>query len=293
MIFCRIVFRTALSFFFIFFVFFFRLSFVYSAPLFARDFLHDYQIYLKRNESSRTRQSLEKIELQWASPFYHLPSSFFPSPRLFDPKLNLYEKTILRRSQSLYLAALKALKKTLKKTKKNQKKTSSLLYPLPSRFKPTLTGQSKRKEKAFFLKQHQIAANYSLEACRTLYEIKSQEIIDTSFFQELRKSSCRLYSVASIQLKQYVSSLQILKDYLQLDGTEQEWPLHYYLSVCYSHIYRAEKKNRSIGDDHLRRTRRRKNIHYLRAVALKFGSGSKEYKESLNQIHLDELGPPR
>ncbi len=135
--------------------------------------------------------------------------------------------------------------------------------------------------------------NYFRETFATLDRIDQVALRRSPRVLELRKRSYRLYAVNQVALGNFTQALKILERFAGLPGVQNEWPLYYYLSLCYGSEFRRARLNRGVSEYTLRELRRRKNLHRLRAVELKFGRGSKEFRETFDAVRLEELGGPR
>ncbi|MEQ9367292.1 MAG: hypothetical protein RIF32_23880 [Leptospirales bacterium] len=134
---------------------------------------------------------------------------------------------------------------------------------------------------------------YFHETFATLDRIDQLALSRSDRVLELRKRSYRLYAVNQVSLGNFTQALKILERFAELPGVDREWPLYYYLSVCYGSEFRRARLNTGVSEYTLRELRRRKNLHRLRAVELKFGRASPEFEESFDAVRLEELGGPR
>lgn len=127
----------------------------------------------------------------------------------------------------------------------------------------------------------------------TLGQIGSTRIRQQERFINLQKDSYRMFSVYQLGLGRYAPALDVLEKYQRFPDVENEWPLHYYLSRSYGGLLRGARKDRSVPGKDLNELRRKRNLHFLRAVDLKFGRRSIEYETTFERIRREELGPVR
>lgn len=127
----------------------------------------------------------------------------------------------------------------------------------------------------------------------TLDSIASYEMHREEGFRALHKYGLRMHAVYETALGNYPAAFRSLKRYSRYAGTGEEWPLHYYLSVCYRARFRLGLRDRGVSEYHLRYLRSRKNLHFLRAVELKFSRDSPQFQAVHERIRREELGSPR
>ncbi|MBX7058232.1 MAG: hypothetical protein K1X75_09200 [Leptospirales bacterium] len=150
-----------------------------------------------------------------------------------------------------------------------------------------------RRQTATTLEFHRQQTYWWSRTLATLGRMDRPALHSQSRVVDLRKRALRLYAVNEIALGYYAPALRLLEEYAEFPEVETEWPLHYYLSRCYGGELRRARQDRGIGEAELRELRRRRNLHFLRAVELKFGRPSPEWDETMRRTILDELGTPR
>ena len=131
------------------------------------------------------------------------------------------------------------------------------------------------------------------QAFETLDRIADSEIAAREDTVALRKTAYRNFAMHAVALGNYEDALKILLEYHRMPAMDQEWPLHYYLALCYEARLRRARLDRGIHEATLFAIRREADLHHLRAVELKFGRNSPEFQESLERISQRELGTPR
>ena len=123
--------------------------------------------------------------------------------------------------------------------------------------------------------------------------ISLEKIRETSVFVEMQKGSYRMFALSSFALGNHIAAISALERYQKHEDTESEWPLHYYLFRCYTRELALVRKTNSFSDEKLRKLRRKRNLHFLRAVELKFGRKSEEFVHAGKMVRNNELGSPR
>ena len=126
-----------------------------------------------------------------------------------------------------------------------------------------------------------------------LDSITLEKIRESSAFVEMQKGSFRMFALSSFELGNHIAAISALERYQKHEETEIEWPFHYYLSRCYSREFAFARKTNSFSDEELRKLRRKRNLHFLRAVELKFGRKSEEFIYAGKTVRSSELGSPR
>ncbi len=127
----------------------------------------------------------------------------------------------------------------------------------------------------------------------SLAKIRSRNIREHRQFKNLTRIVLRNEIILSINIDDFDRSFQLLQEYKKSDGAIAEWPMHYYLARIYYHKLALARKNRSNSEEVLIDLRRKKNIHFLAMVELRYGKNSREFLYAKEKIRLDELGSPR
>lgn len=153
---------------------------------------------------------------------------------------------------------------------------------------------------AILRKRKRLAAQYQgrlLDIFNGIFEslsnIRNHDMRNHREFVNLRRSAYRNFVIYSVALRNFIPALEILEKYEKTPGANQEWPTHYYFTICLGHVFRSAQKNTGISDAELRRIRTRKNLYFLYTVELLHGRDSDEYTHALRKVKLDELGAPR
>jgi hypothetical protein len=125
-----------------------------------------------------------------------------------------------------------------------------------------------------------------------------QELDRTAFRQDkrvisLKRMAYRQYIILQSAVGNYIPAIEVLDEYARLEGAQTEWPLHYYYYVCLAGVFRDLKRSSAVREEVLRSVRLRKNIHWRRAVELKFTKDSAEFDEVSRRIRSDLRDPPR
>lgn len=134
---------------------------------------------------------------------------------------------------------------------------------------------------------------YFRETFRTLDRIGDVELAKSDSALDLRKRSYRLYAVNQVALGNFSAALAVLERLQALPGMDGEWPLYYYLGVCYRAEFRVARGNTGVREATLLELRRRSNLYRMRAVELKYGRASVEFRQLFDAVRLEELGGPR
>ncbi len=125
------------------------------------------------------------------------------------------------------------------------------------------------------------------------YERAIVELARSDSALDLRKRSYRLYAVNQMALGNFSAALGALERLQALPGMDEEWPRYYYLGVCYRAEFRVAARNTGVREATLIELRRRSNLYRLRAVELKYGVASVEFRTLFDAVRREELGGPR
>lgn len=270
----------------------------------ARSFSEEYAAYVAQaGEGTADVRAREAIERTWMM-FERVVDDYdYPDP--IAPGDGRFNEALYRRAVSEFERALENLGEFRETQRRLAVARERIRDPL---WWKELEEQNRldRIESRETIEFHRVQSYWFGRVFATLERIDRPQLARQSRAANLRQRALRMYGVNQIALGRYPEALRALIEYAAFPGTpapglapdgflktEQEWPLHYYLSRAYAAEFRAARRNTSIGETELRELRRKKNLHYLRAVHLKFGRESAEFETTLASIHREELGSPR
>ncbi len=270
----------------------------------ARSFSEEYAEYAARaGEAVPDIRANEAVERAWMM-FERVVDDYdYPDP--IAPGDVRFNEALYRRAVSEFERALESLgefRETQRRIQIARERIRDPLWWKELEEQNRLDRIESRETREF----HRVQSHWFGRVFATLERIDRPRLAAQPRVVNLRQRALRLYAVNQVALGHYSEALRALMEYAELPGapapglapdaflkTEQEWPLHYYLSRAYAAEFRAARRNSAVGETELRELRRKKNLHYLRAVHLKFGRQSVEFETTLSAIHREELGSPR
>lgn len=270
----------------------------------ARSFSEEYNEYAARlaagSPDIRTNEAIERAWMMFERVVddYDYPDPIMPGDGRFN-------EALYRRAVSEFERALESLGEFRETQRRLEAARQRIRDPL---WWKELEEQNRldRVESRETMEFHRVQSYWFGRVFATLERIDRPQLARQARAANLRQRALRMYAVNQIALGRYPEARRALTEYANFPGTpmpglapdgflktEQEWPLHYYLSRAYAAEFRAARRNTAVGEAELRELRRKKNLHYLRAVHLKFGRQSAEFETTLSTIHREELGSPR
>lgn len=256
------------------------------------DWKDDYDLYVRRQNQipSLDVNTNRQNEHLWAYP-EHVPDEFpIADLKAYDAWRDI---GYLRRAISEYKRGSELWKEFLEKCKDIQNERFSFENPV--------WWKEIERQERLTRKQLDIERKYSIQVSELLIRCETtlNKIGDTQIRNErevvnMKQAARRLYGTIALRLSQPLNTIHTLEEYLREQPTrESEWPLHYYLARAYTYVFNAALQDTGITEFELRKLRTKRNIHYLRAVELKFGSDSLEYRVTDEKIKREEMGSPR
>ncbi|MCB1309253.1 MAG: hypothetical protein KDK30_13765 [Leptospiraceae bacterium] len=260
--------------------------------VFAVDFVDSYNLYFQRNGQASDvdgRGSLY-IEREWSNPG-HLADPY-PQPDPVAAGNFAYNEGLFRRTLSLYERGLEDMRTMEEQIGVIAEARNRIQNPLWWKQVDALSQLQRRERNARETAARSIST-YMRRAYETLLNVDDLELRETDRYRDLLKLCYRQYAIYQVGLRNHLSALDALRAYARLPDTESEWPLHYYLSICYNAQLRMAVRDTGVPEDRLRAIRRLQHIHHLRAVELKFGRSSQQYRETFERIRRADLASPR
>lgn len=257
------------------------------------DFVGEYESFVLRNGRNgpiRDVRDSSAIEQAW-SLFPH-PVALYDDAGPIAPDDPAFNEALYRRAYSYYQRAREELADFRGELKALGLLREEIRDPLWWKWIDE-SGRWDRTERRLRDLYGRRLTTYFRETFATLDRIEQVQLSRSDRVLELRKRSYRLYAVNQVALGNFTPALKVLERFSELPDVEQEWPLYYYLSVCYASEFRRARANTGVPEFTLRELRRRKNLYKMRAVELKFGRRSEEFLKTFDQVRLEELGSPR
>ena len=255
-----------------------------------RDFVGEYDLLRRRALNIVPLLRAADVDRAWAS-FSWLPE-VMPVAR-YSPETNAaLDEGLYRRAISIYeAAAVKAAKRTRKLNSLEKERLSLPGGPwwLRVDLGDALDREARRTKRRG---ARSLAVDY-IRVLETLDSIRSGTLRESVRTRTLRQAALRRGAVERLLVGDTLSALKLLEQYRRDPGAEQEWPLHFHLARAYEATFRDARRDRGVSEGDLRRLRRRKNLHLLRAVELRYGLSSIQYDAVWKTVRLDELGGPR
>ncbi len=253
-----------------------------------------YDLYLRRYAAGGSPDpvSTSQIEKQWSAPVFL--QRIYPALDLESFGREAYYEALFRRAVSQYEVA-QATHQEFQKERELTLEERARVDTWRTVWWQNIEGheQLDRRQSAQRLRYLGRLATEFRAVFETLDRIASARLRSQPRFVNLQKDAYRMYSVYQLGLGHVPPALDILEKYARFPDVEAEWPLHYYLSRAYASQYRAARLDRSVREETLSEMRHRRNLHFLRAVDLKYGQKSLEYRSTIKKIRLEELGSPR
>ncbi len=268
-----------------------------AAPSIAldHDFLTAYDLFLKRYGTGPVVDVREASTNGQAWATFPYPTDLYPGPRPAPAGDLAWNEALYRRALSQYERALDAVNAFREREQELKDERENLREALWWK-QIDAVDRIERVEQRVRDRYHRETAQYFRGTFESLDRIDRESLDSSERVVELRKRAYRLYAVHEIALGGFTPALKVLERYQDLPGdpsVREEWPLHYYLSMCYAAQFRRGRANTGVSEVTLRALRRRKNIHKLRAVELRHGRNSEEFRRVFADVRLEELGSPR
>lgn len=133
------------------------------------------------------------------------------------------------------------------------------------------------------------SVTYFTRAINLLDEINSNEIKSDPRYINFKVVLYRIYVSTQYDLGNLKPCIPILERYLELtDATRKDEWAYKYLSSCYAFMETILDNSRAAPDEDVAYYRNRKNQAILKAVELKYGRDSVEFKEMQKIVQKDE-----
>lgn len=249
----------------------------------ARSFDDEYREMVER---SRSAPNPFAIERDWAKA-EGVPDPFPETPHM---TMNEIEEAKLRRAFSFYTGAQEIAGRMREEMKPIR--TSSFRDPLW--WKEIEEAAEETRRKTGLRKRYAIliAEKYH-RVFVTLRDLDRTDFRRDQRVTGLKRHAFRQYIMLQAAVGNYSPALEILDLYAGLPGAETEWPMHYYYFVCLKSLFKELVRSSAVREETLVAVRRRKNLHWKRAVELKFGEDSDQFREVDRIVRGDENDPPR
>ncbi len=247
------------------------------------DFEEEYRLLIQREGMQGNAMAIER---DWAK------AESVPDPFPETPYVSQMEKeeAQLRRAYSFYESA-RDLSAQLRR-ELGDRPRRSIRDPLWWKELDETAAESRR--------QHALRQRYAIDLAERYHRVfeSLQELDRTAFRRNprvisLKRLAYRQYIILQSAVGNYIPALEVLDEYARLEGSQAEWPMHYYYYVCLAGVFRDLKRSTAVREEVLRSVRFRKNLHWRRAVELKFTKDSAEYDEVSRRIRSDLRDPPR
>ncbi len=265
-----------------------------AAPLWAspRDFATEYALVFQQglNDEADRRNRAAQAERSWAM-IDRLPETEVAPAGVTPGEV--------RRNEALYRRAISEFERALESLQSYREGHAMLQAERSALRDPTWWKEQEeqsrldRVESAMTARFHREQSYWWSRTLGSLEELDRPELRESARVHDLRKRAMRMFAVNLIALGYYAPAIVLLEEYDRFPEVWGEWPLNYYLSRAYGGEFRRARRDRAVPETDLRELRRRKNLHFLRAVELKFGRQSLEWRTSFERVHLEELGSPR
>ena len=258
----------------------------------ARSFVQEYNQLVQRSTTPGTGNvpGATAAEEFWSAPSFPVLPFRIPDP--LAPDDGAYNQALLRRATSQVTRAAELSEQLQAELDHIEDLRTRISNPL---WWKAIDANDALNRQVWVLRdryQSRLLMLYQ-QAFETLDRIADSNIAQREDTMTLRQTAYRNFAMHAVALGNYEDALKILLEYHRLPLVDQEWPLHYYLSLCYEARLRRARQDRGIHEATLFAIRREADLHHLRAVELKFGRGSPEFQESLERISRRELGTPR
>jgi hypothetical protein len=133
------------------------------------------------------------------------------------------------------------------------------------------------------------SVTYFTRAINLLDEINSNEIKSDPRYINFKVVLYRIYVSTQYDLGNLKPCIPILERYLELtDETRKDEWAYKYISSCYAFMETILDNSRAVPDEDVAYYKNRKNQAILRAVELKYGRDSVEFKEMQKIVQKDE-----
>lgn len=120
-------------------------------------------------------------------------------------------------------------------------------------------------------------------------QIRSNDLKSNPDFIEFKSKVFRTYVSTQYDLGNMKPCLPILERYIALsEGNRKDIWAHKYLASCYAFMEKVLAKYSKSSEDEIYLYRNKKNESMLKAIELKYGAESAEYKELQRIVQLDE-----
>lgn len=253
-----------------------------------------YDLYMRRFAAGGSPDPIStgQIEKQWSAPVFL--QRIYPSLDLESFGREAYYEALFRRAVSQYEVA-EATYREFQKERELIVEERARVDIWRTVWWQNIEGheQLDRRQSAQRLRYLGRLATEYRAVFETLDRIASARLRGQPRFVNLQKDVYRMYSVYQLGLGHVPPAIDILEKYARFPDVETEWPLHYYLSRAYDSRYRAARPDRGVGEEALSAMRQQRNLHFLRAVDLKYGQKSLEFRSTIKKIRREELGSPR
>ena len=251
---------------------------------------NEYRLFKKRKTGRPTPTVTSAIERRWAS-FPYLPETL--------PIIGHNRRTRAAFNYALYRRALSYYELAQEESAKFRKQLNGLQIKrmnIRDRLWWKHIDQASRidrDDRRLRRRYNQELAGHYRGIFSTLDRIDQESLRKEKRFRSLQRVAYRMYIVHQVAVGNTYPALEILKKYQAFPGSENEWPMHYYLSVCYGVALRQARRDTGVPEHELKRLRRLKNKHLVDAVELKYGRDSVQYDYIYRKVRLEMLGNPR
>lgn len=255
-----------------------------------RGFDDDYVLLQKRGEGLSPTTRAREVERAWAA-FESLPETF-PEAKVTPELRSAFDRALYRRAASMYRVAAAHARNRQRYLDETER--LKLLPPRGPWWQMIDRNSALDRVAGRARDRYTIdVADNLRNAIDTLDSISREQLRNDPSARGLRQLCLRRYALERLRLDDPLATLRALNRYRQDPTAEGEWPLHYFLSAAYDRVFRSTLRDRGMPEAELRKLRRKKNLHFLRAVELRYGLHSREYEHVWRRVRMDELGPPR
>lgn len=251
--------------------------------LHARSFDEEYRLMVERTESVPNPFAVER---EWARA-EGIPDPFPETPHM---TLNEIEEAKLRRAYSFYTGASDLAVQMRQELRRER--TSSFRDPLWWKETEEAFAETRRQSGIRRRYAVQLAEKYH-RVFETLRDLDRTDFRKDQRVTGLKRHAYRQYIMLQTAVGNHGPALEVLDEYAGLADAELEWPMHYYYFVCLRSLFKELLRSTAVREETLVAVRRRKNLHWKRAVELKFTKESDQYREVDRIIAGDENDPPR